>query len=271
MSDKLFQGGEHSFLYDKFRPVAPNSLVNEIKEYYKGYEISFCVDVGCGTGQFTKLLMPHADRILGTDVSRTQVAEAANKIKDPKVEFRYGVGESIEVEDGSVDLVTISQALHWLKFDAFYSEVDRVLSPRGVLAVIGYHFTRPAEELGRQGDELKKALDAVYSVTAPHWSPHRKLVDNAYKDIPKPGMLREYRRSDKHATHIDATLSDWMGYVSTWSGYQTMRKVEGEEKARQVLNNFKDQCLKVMGREEENPRDVELKLETNFWLILYRK
>jgi len=145
------------------------------------------------------------------------------------------------------------------------------LSPRGVLAVIGYHFTRPAQELCRQGDELKKALDAVYSVTAPHWSPHRKLVDNAYKDIPKPGMLREYRRSDKHATRIDATLSDWMGYVSTWSGYQTMRKVEGEEKARQVLNNFKDQCLKVLGREEENPRDVELKLETNFWLILYRK
>ena len=84
-------------------------------------------------------------------------------------------------------------------------------------------------------------------------------------------MLREYRRSDKHATHIDATLSDWMGYVSTWSGYQTMRKVEGEEKARQVLNNFKDQCLEVLEREEENPRDVELNLETNFWLILYRK
>jgi len=109
MSDKLFQGGEHSFLYDKFRPVAPNSLVNEIKEYYKGDEI----------------------RILGTDVSRTQVAEAANKIKDPKVEFRYGVGESIEVEDGSVDLVTISQALHWLKFDAFYSEVQGLESARG--------------------------------------------------------------------------------------------------------------------------------------------
>ena len=40
-----------------------------------------------------------------------------------------------------MDLVTACQSVHWLDFDKFYSEVDRVLKPRGVLAIYGYHLT----------------------------------------------------------------------------------------------------------------------------------
>ena len=48
------------------------------------------------------------------------------------------------MDDNSVDLVSICQALHWLDVEMFYSEVSRVLVKGGVLAVVGYHMTRAA-------------------------------------------------------------------------------------------------------------------------------
>jgi len=271
MTENLFKGSEHSSLYDKFRPVAPSSLIQQINEFYEGDKFEMCVDVGCGTGQFTKLLIPLADKIIGTDVSETQLAQAKANIRDEKVEFRLGAGERIAVDDGSVDLVTISQALHWLKFDEFYDEVNRVLKDGGVLAVIGYHFTRPARELGARGDELYTCLNDLWKSTLPHWTHHRKLVCDGYQDIPRPEMLRDYSRSDDHRTVINASIYDWAGYVSSWSGFQAMRKKDGVEKADQLLDQFKSKCLRILDRENENPSEVVLKMETNYWLILYRK
>ena len=46
-------------------------------------------------------------------------------------------------EDGSVDLITVAQAFHWLTpHEKFFKEVDRLLKPeRGVFVIVGY--TRP--------------------------------------------------------------------------------------------------------------------------------
>ena len=50
--------------------------------------------------------------------------------------------EHLPVDDESVDLVTVSQAAHWLNFPAFCKEVDRVLTPHGCLAVYARNHLR---------------------------------------------------------------------------------------------------------------------------------
>ena len=47
-------------------------------------------------------------------------------------------GETLNVEDSSIDLLTVCQAVHWFDLDTFYKEVKRVLKPNGVLALYGY-------------------------------------------------------------------------------------------------------------------------------------
>ncbi len=41
-----------------------------------------------------------------------------------------------EVEDCSVDLVTVCTALHWFDLERFFAEVNRILKPEGALVVI---------------------------------------------------------------------------------------------------------------------------------------
>jgi len=57
------------------------------------------------------------------------------------VEFGVARAESSALPAGSVDLITVAQALHWFDIEQFFAESVRVLRPGGVLAIWAYgHF-----------------------------------------------------------------------------------------------------------------------------------
>ena len=139
LTSKLFQGGAHAELYAKFRPVVPNSVVTTILDYCKKSkcEMKTALDIGCGSGQSTIALSKHFSSVIGADISETQIAQAPKNISG--VSFHVSPAEDLSyVPSGSVDLITVAQALHWMDLDLFYPEVERVLKTRGVLAVYGY-------------------------------------------------------------------------------------------------------------------------------------
>ena len=58
---------------------------------------SLALDVGCGSGQFTKLLLPHFSRVLATDVSEAHVEQARRQLSANNVDVRLGSGEQLQV------------------------------------------------------------------------------------------------------------------------------------------------------------------------------
>jgi len=48
------------------------------------------------------------------------------------------VAEKLPVEENSVTLIQVATALHWLNYEKFYRECDRVLVPGGVIAAFSY-------------------------------------------------------------------------------------------------------------------------------------
>ena len=77
---RQFEEVSHSEIYAKYRPVAPESLVEQmislLGEEGNGREGRMALDVGCGSGQFTRLLPSHFSRVLATDISPAQVDQA---------------------------------------------------------------------------------------------------------------------------------------------------------------------------------------------------
>jgi ubiquinone/menaquinone biosynthesis C-methylase UbiE len=53
-----------------------------------------------------------------------------------KFKFMYGLSHSLPLEDQPVDILTVSQALHWLNPEETFKEVNRVLKPGGFFASI---------------------------------------------------------------------------------------------------------------------------------------
>src|SRR5215831_10882188 len=65
------------------------------------------LDVGCGTGAFTGLVLAHAApaTIVGIDPSTEQVEHATRTVTAPQVEFRVGSASDLPFGTGEFDVV----------------------------------------------------------------------------------------------------------------------------------------------------------------------
>lgn len=92
------------------------------------------VDVGAGTGKFTRALVGAADEVVAVEPDAAMRARLSAVL--PGVRALEGTGESIPLPDASADVVTFAQAWHWVDPATGAAEVARVLRPGGTLALV---------------------------------------------------------------------------------------------------------------------------------------
>src|SRR2546427_6799557 len=112
--------------YAAYRPHYPDALFAYLASLPPRRDLAW--DCACGNGQATLGLATHFTRVIGTDASPAQLEFAT---PHPRIEYRVGLAERSGLSQGSTDLVTVAQALHWIELEKFYAEVRRVLTPWG--------------------------------------------------------------------------------------------------------------------------------------------
>jgi len=202
--------------YAEFRPRYPDALFAYLAGLPAGHRIAW--DCACGNGQATIGLAARFDRVIGTDASTAQIANAE---PHANVEYRVAPADASGLADASIDLVTVAQALHWLDVDRFYAEARRVLAPGGVIAVWAY-WRVMADDPG-----VTALVDDFYGKTVgPYWAPERKLVEQGYRTIPFP--FTELI-SPTFAVTADWSLDELLGYIRTWSATSRYVAARGED------------------------------------------
>ena len=119
--------------YAKGRPRFHAQVIKRIKGFL-ALENSFdaALDVGCGTGLSSAALKSISKRVVGIDISAAMVAQTENK---SDIEFLLAAAEDLPFEAGQFDLITISQAIHWVDRERFFSEAGRVLKRNSIIIV----------------------------------------------------------------------------------------------------------------------------------------
>jgi len=203
----------HAREYAEARPHYPDALIDRVAVLAPARNLAW--DCGTGSGQAAVPLARRFTRVLATDASAEQVARAEAA---PGVDYRVAPEDACPTGDVGVDLVTVAQALHWFRFDAFYAEVRRVLVPGGALAV--WTYGNSSVDAG-----VDALLDRFYHErVGRYWPAERRHVETAYADIPFPfaGGARE----DFPMTQT-WTRERYVAYVATWSATARARKLEG--------------------------------------------
>ena len=121
--------GSAADVYERARPSYPQDAVDWFVGRAGLGPGKTVADVGAGTGKLTRLLVPSGARVVAVE----PIPEMRAKIRD--VEVVDGTAEELPLADGSVDAVTVAQALHWFDLDRALPELHRVLRPGGCLAL----------------------------------------------------------------------------------------------------------------------------------------
>lgn len=97
------------------------------------------LDVGCGTGAFTDLVLARAapEKIIGIDPSPAQVEHAQRTVMAPQAEFREGDATDLSFATGEFDVVVSALVLHFFPDrPKAFREMLRVTRAGGI--VCGY-------------------------------------------------------------------------------------------------------------------------------------
>lgn len=120
--------------YERGRPEYPKEAIECLVEALGITRQSIVVDLGAGTGKFTKLLIPYGPKIIAVEPVEGMIRKF--KALYPETEVMVGTAESIPLPDQSVDAIIAAQAAHWFKGELSLKEIHRVLKPNGKLGLI---------------------------------------------------------------------------------------------------------------------------------------
>jgi ubiquinone/menaquinone biosynthesis C-methylase UbiE len=205
----------HAASYAAYRPGYPPELFDFVVSLTPGRALAW--DCATGNGQAALSLAEVFEKVIATDASRQQLDEA---LPHPRVEYRVAPAEDSGLADGSVDLLTVAQALHWFDFDRFYREARRVLAPGGAIAAWSYNLLRGTSEVSALIDRLAGEITGAY------WPPERRWVDEEYRTI--PFAFPEVQAPVFH--HRETwNLPRLVAYLRTWSSVVRYQAATGED------------------------------------------
>lgn len=202
--------------YAAFRPHYPESLFDALMDWVPSQQLAW--DAGCGTGQASLSLAHRFLAVHATDASASQIERAT-----PHERISYSVTPAHEsgLPDGSVDLITVAQALHWFDVNAFHAEATRVLAPNGVIAEWSYGLLDVPSCA-----PIAAAVNALDARLREWWPPERAHVDNGYRDLPFPFTPIDIGAQVMHA---DWSRDQLLGYLGTWSAVTRYRSAHADE------------------------------------------
>jgi ubiquinone/menaquinone biosynthesis C-methylase UbiE len=153
--------------------------MKELANYFQNKKVSSVLDIGCGSGDFIKVLasvFTEETKITGIDPFEEALTEARQKFPSEKIEFLQMGGEQIAFPDNCFDVVSISFALHHLAdVSKTLSEMIRVVKPDGWMIIneIVSEVQNEAQENQKMLHHLKSFTDRLNGI------PHRKTYSTA--------------------------------------------------------------------------------------------
>ncbi len=205
----------HAALYAAARPDYPTALFSWLAGQCVQQQRAW--DCATGNGQAAVGLAPWFDEVIASDASAEQVAHARPQ---GNVSFRCFPAEAPELAAASVDLITVAQALHWFAIDEFFSRLDPVLRPQGILAIWCYGQC-----------QITSPIDAIVShfyeqIVGPYWPPERTLVEEQYQSVafPYSACAVPAFSMEKHWR-----CEQLCNYLASWSATRRYIKERGQD------------------------------------------
>lgn len=124
----------------KHRPPYPEATFDILDDLIVD-EPRRVLDVGCGPGRVARYLVNRVDAIDAVDLSEGMI-EVGKTLPDgrhPSLNWIIGAAETVPLNPPYA-LITAGQSLHWMDWYSVMPRFAKMLTPNGVLAIVGHTF-----------------------------------------------------------------------------------------------------------------------------------
>lgn len=198
---KGFQIGADA--YERGRPEYPIEAVRRLVDELQLTPGKLVIDLGAGTGKFTKLLST-------TTAAKIVAVEPVDGMRRkfsavlPSVEIYEGSAEQIPFPNDGIDAVIAAQAFHWFDGAKALREIHRALRPGGYLGLIW-----------NARDEAKPWVAKLTEIIDPHEGGAPRYKSGKWRDAFRTGNLFTqlkqaeylYTQNGTHETVVDRVAS----------------------------------------------------------------
>jgi SAM-dependent methyltransferase len=126
--------------YREHRPRYPREVVEVLRRECRLTAEWVVADVAAGTGLLTEIFLENGNPVIAVEPNAAMRAVCEQlKAEHPRLRCVDGTAEATGLADGSVEMVTVGQAMHWFDLEKTRVEFARVLRPGGWCVVIYNH------------------------------------------------------------------------------------------------------------------------------------
>lgn len=165
-------------LYNAARPDYPYEALDYFAETFGLTKEMHALDLGAGTGIFTRQMRPYVGRITAVEPSASM--RASLEASGVDVEILDGSDVAIPLADGSVDVSFVAQAFHWFDPPRALNELHRVLVPGGGLGLIWNERDESVEWVAALSHAMLWDIKAPYQVGTDF---SLQIADGPFTDI----------------------------------------------------------------------------------------
>lgn len=234
--------------YSASRPRYPQELFEYLSSLNAKHDLAW--DSACGNGQAAVQLAKFYKQVIATDASKAQID---NAIMHPAVKYYAATAEKSGLEDSSADIITAATAIHFFDHNKFYSEVNRILKPGGIIAVWNYAHSNISPE-------IDKVVYSFAADTLKNYWPEETLASWDFeKNIPFP--FKRIKTPEFNSS-VNWSLIDLLNYAFTWSAVQNFIKENGGNPTEILYDR-----LKTIWGKEDIARKIAWKLNMKIGIV----
>jgi len=221
--------------YSFYRPVYPDGLFEFLSEITRHKNLAW--DCATGNGQAAIGICKYFKKVIASDVSKSQIEYSFHR---DNIVYDVFPAEKVNIEENSVDLITVAQAAHWFDLTKFYQEVRRVSNGNdGIIAIWSYGMHRINPKI----DMISEKLTVGGEILGNYWPKETIYVKEDYKTIPFP--FKEIT-IPKLEMKVNWSFDDLFTYMETWSSVKKFQM----EKKYDPLSIVREEMKSLWGKKD---------------------